>query len=103
MGTTGQWIEVVVAAIVFGGVMLLLEGLDLNRFGKSERTVTVKKVLVCAFTGFMAGLWSVFHWRALRWRLSLFSASAVIGAILVVAFYRPKAPDSNTHNSVPTS
>ncbi len=103
MGTTGQWIEVVVIAIFFGGVMLLWEASGISSSANKERAFIFKNVLICAFVGLVTGLWSVFHWRAFRLPLVLVSASAIAGAIVVVVFYRPKTADDESKNSVPSN
>lgn len=81
MGTGGEWIEVILSAVFWGGGMLLW---DFWRESdeRMKQVLSWSNLLSLALLGLTFGIGTTFRWRAIRWPLILVVvATFVCGAV----------------------
>ena len=84
MGTAREWVSVVVAAIFWGGWMLIWSTRK-RRKAHIEPVLSVVDVVGWALAGVSFGLATTFGWRAFHWPLVLLSGATFFGGVGVFA------------------
>ena len=81
MGTTSEWLSVIIAGGIWGGFMFLYFAWT-RKEEHRKPVIRLKDLLIWAFGGLAFGTWETFHRRAFEWPLVL----VFIGSFLCVYF-----------------
>jgi len=93
MGTASEWMLVALAALFWGGWMLLW---DFPRRSDAhiKPGLSFLSVLGLAFASLGFGLMATFHWRAFRWPLILLTVGSLVGATVLSRWAHRRVPSA---------
>ena len=102
MGTTKEWVEVVLAATFWGGLMLLVKVLE-RKGAWTKSVMPGRQVLIWALGGLVFGLVTTFGWkRAFSFPLIFLTVGLFITAWVAARLLGRESADKSPDNVNPS-